>query len=78
MEIIYKKQLEDLEFAQKLRQAELNVIKYKISAGILKLQLNQDGTYKVVLNDSKKSDEERLNEFNTVKNTGIEFYTSHF
>lgn len=65
-------------FKKKLYDSIKKIIKYKIDCGILLLEKNPDGTYKINVNKNKKSISERLEEFNKVKKMGDDFYIQNF
>ncbi|MBQ5401274.1 MAG: glycoside hydrolase family 3 protein [Treponema sp.] len=71
----------DLDFADKLVQAEKKVISFKIECGILNLVKKSDGTFLVVPASNIEQHgtrEERLEIFYKNKSDGQDFYKKHF
>ncbi len=72
--ILLRKSFEDELFAEKIREAELKVLRYKKRAGIISLTGDASDSQP---EDSTSADS-RLNEFTAAKEQGIAFYNSHF
>lgn len=72
--ILLRKSLEDESFAEKIREAELKVLRFKKRAGIISLT----GDASVSQPEDSTSADSRLNEFTAAKEQGVSFYNSHF
>lgn len=69
---------ENPAFQKKLYDSIKKVIKFKIDCGILALEKNSNGTYKINVVKNQKSISSRLEEFAKVKKMGDDFYIKNF
>lgn len=69
---------ENSAFQKKLYDSIKKVIKFKIDCGILALEKNSNGTYKINVVKNQKSISLRIEEFSKVKKMGDDFYIKNF
>lgn len=77
VEILCKKADSDSQFANRLDESVRRMIEYKISAGILSIQLMENGTYAVVIN-YPETDPDDYEQFEQIKQQNIKLYLENF
>lgn len=75
--ILIRKSFEDEQFANKIREAQLKVLRYKKRAGIINIQSASD-SYQNNSTVQHNDAECRLNDFTAAKEQGSAFYNKHF
>ena len=78
VKILCKKALEELDFEEKLNESVRRVIDCKINQGYLKVELDDNWKYKVIINYPMLETNLGYDKFDNAKNKNIKLYTEYF